>query len=71
MMDAIEVACAALFEAGRADLAELVIGFEDEGGFYLEVMDELAGGGDWAVVDRAEALARQSLGQRPLERAAR
>jgi hypothetical protein len=68
VMAPIDVAHAALLEAGRGDLAECVIGFEDEDGFYLELFDDLTTKADLVVVDRAEAMARRSVGLEPRER---
>lgn len=57
----IDVAHAALMEAGRPDLAEIIIGFddEDERGFYLEVIDDDGlTEADWKLIGRAEDQAR-------------
>ena len=61
----IDVAHAALLEAGRPDLAEWIHGWEDEDGFYLEYDDDILDESDWAVIDKAETLARQSIGLGP------
>jgi hypothetical protein len=65
---AVNVAYAALTEAGRPDLAESVLGFEDEGGFYLEVNDFVLSEDEWALIDKAEQLARHAIGQLPVSR---
>lgn len=65
----IDVAHAALMEAGRPDLAEIIIGFDDDDGtFYLEVNDDILDEADWALVNKAENLGRQFAGQPPLVR---
>lgn len=60
-MTPIDVAHAALLEAGRPDLADGIIWYCDdseEGGGYIEFNDEILSESDWAIIDRAEALAR-------------
>lgn len=66
-MEPIDVAHAALLEAGRSDLAETIEGFEDEDGFYLESDEWILTEDDWAVINKAEALARASAGDPPRE----
>jgi hypothetical protein len=68
-MEPIDIAHAALLEAGRPDLADCIIGFEDEQGFYLEVMDEL-GADELDIVNRAETLARGFVGLPAIDRSA-
>lgn len=65
----IDVAHAALQEAGRSDLAEGILGWEDEDGFYLEYEDDILNPDDWVVVDRAETMARAFVGLPPRQRA--
>lgn len=65
---AIEVAYGALLEVGRPDLTELIIWYDDDDGGYLEANDDILSDADWVNVDRAEALARQSIGFAPLQR---
>lgn len=68
-MRPIDVAHAALLEAGRRDLADWIHGWEDEDGFYLEFDDdEILDEADWVLIERAENLARQSLGLPPRDR---
>ncbi len=61
-MAPIDVAHAALMEAGRRDLAEWIHGWEDADGFYLEYDDHILSDADWAIIDRAETIARMSVG---------
>jgi hypothetical protein len=65
---AAEVAFSALREVGRDDLATEMLWFQDEAGPYVEVDALMLGAADWALVDRAEALARQSIGMPPRAR---
>jgi hypothetical protein len=67
-MEPIDVAWAALVEAGRRDLALEITGWEDEGGFYLEADRTILSAADWKLIDRAEDIARQSIGLGPYER---
>lgn len=72
----VDVAYAALVEAGRPDLAQLVVWYDDEDdsawpgatGGYLEVNDLVLDEADWALVDKAEVIARASIGLPPLDR---
>ena len=68
---ATEVAYAGLREIGRDDLAQSILGFDagDGFGFYLEVDDFILSDADWKLIDKAEALGRQAIGQPPAERA--
>ena len=63
----IEVAYGALMEVGRQDLALLILRFPDDGG-YIEVNDDILSDADWALVDKAETLARASIGFPPIDR---
>lgn len=57
----VDVAAAALAEAGRTDLVDLIVWFDDPdspGGGYLEVVDEVAGWNDYRLIDKAEQMAR-------------
>ena len=65
-MEPIDIAHAALLEAGRPDLADVIIGFDDDGGFYVEVLDWELAAEDLVVIDKAECLARQSVGLPPI-----
>ena len=71
---AIDVAHAALMEAGRPDLAESIIGFDDDDGFgfYLEVnldiLDRTPTDDDLTLIVKAENLARMSVGMPTIER---
>jgi hypothetical protein len=69
-MQHIDVAHAALMEAGRPDLAESIIGRDDDDGFgfFLEVNDDIMTDDEWALINKAENMARQFIGQSPLER---
>ena len=69
-MRAVDIAHAALCEAGRPDLADEILWFEDDGG-YIEVDSEILNEFEWQLVNRAESLARASLGLPPIERATR
>ena len=69
-MRAVDIAHAALCEAGRRDLADEILWFEDDGG-YLEVDSEILTEDEWQLVNRAESLARASLSLPPIERATR
>ena len=63
------IAGAALDEVGRRDLSLLIQVFiDDDGSPYIEVNDEILGEDDWAIVDKAEDLLRQSYGFAPMER---
>lgn len=68
-MHPVDVAHAALLEACRPDLAELIVWFEDDLGGYIEVTDEIVSEADYVMIDRAETLARQSVGLGPYPRA--
>ncbi len=59
----VDVAYAALVEAGRPDLAQLIVWYDDEvdAGGYLEVNDLILSEDDWALVDKAEVIARASI----------
>lgn len=67
---AVNVAYWALIEAGRPDLAEIIVWFdEDDGnGGYLEVTDHILDEHDWNLVDKAETIARAFVGLPPIER---
>lgn len=67
-MRPVDIAHAALMEAGRPDLAALISWFEDEHGGYIEVTDEIVSETDYEVIDRAETLARQVIGLGPYPR---
>ena len=58
---AADIASAALLEAGRPDLAQLVQFFLDDAcSFYLEPMDEVFGA-DLDLMQRAERLALEAI----------
>lgn len=63
----VDIAYAALVEVGRRDLANLILWFDDDGG-YIEVNDEILSDAEWALIDKAEVIARASIGLPPLER---
>ena len=65
-LEPIEVAYAALVEAGRPDLARWIHGWKCDQGFYLDYDGDDATGVDWALIYRAETLARQAIGLPPL-----
>lgn len=69
---AIEVAYAALMEVGRRDLANNISGHDenDGHGFYIEVFDDEINDADWAIIDKAETLAREAIGLAPFGRSA-
>lgn len=68
-MRAVDVAYAALVEVGRPDLANGIAWFdEDWPGGYLEVNEVILGEADWALITRAETIARQSIGLPPIDR---
>lgn len=67
-MRPVDVAHAALMEAGRPDLAELIVWFDDEHGGYIEVTDEIVSEDDYVLIDRAETLGRQFAGLPPYPR---
>lgn len=68
-MEPIDIAHAALLEAGRPDLADGIHGWDDESdGFYLEFDDDILDESDWAWIDKAETIARQSVGLPPIIR---
>ena len=56
-MTPIDVAYAALCDAGRPDLALLIVWMDDEPGGYIELLDEVSDA-DGVLVMRAEQLAR-------------
>jgi len=57
-VNVVDITHAALLEAGRPDLADLVQFFEnDDGSLYLEPMDEVSPA-DLKLMLRAEALAK-------------
>jgi len=60
----IDVVDAALMDIGRPDLANIVTWFDEDDGLsgYVEVNDDILNEADWAIVDRAEALACQAFG---------
>lgn len=62
------MAHAALMEAGRPDLAEIIVWCDDELGGYIEVNESILYRTDWEIVDRAETLARQFVGLPPYPR---
>jgi hypothetical protein len=62
-----DVAHAALMEAGRPDLAELIAWFPGDGG-YLEANDDILDEADWSIISKAETLARASIGMPPIVR---
>lgn len=64
---AVDVAHAALMEAGRPDLADVIAWFPDDGG-YIEVNTTLLDEPDWELIDRAENIARAFIGLPPIER---
>ncbi len=61
----IDIAHAALCEVGRRDLADTIRGYVDEDGFYLECDDWILSAADWSLIDKAETLARASVGDPP------
>lgn len=67
-MRPVDVAHAALMEAGRPDLAELIVWFDDEHGGYIEVTDEIVSEADYVLIDRAETLGREFVGLAPYPR---
>lgn len=67
-MRPVDVAHAALMEAGRPDLAELIVWFDDEHGGYIEVTDEIMSEADYVLIDRAETLGREFVGLAPYPR---
>mgnify|MGYP001769726114 CR=1 FL=1 len=67
-MRPVDVAHAALMEAGRPDLAELIVWFDDEHGGYIEVTDEIVSEPDYVLIDRAETLGREFVGLGPYPR---
>lgn len=69
-MTPVDVAHAALMEAGRPDLADVICWFEDEQGGYIEVADEIMSEDDYVLIDRAETLARSFVGLEPYPREA-
>lgn len=71
-MRPVDVAHAALLEAGRPDLAEMIVWFEDDDGDggYIEVTDFLVDEADYEVIDRAETLGRRFVGLGPYPRSA-
>lgn len=57
LMNAAEVARAALLEAGRPDLADIVLAFvDDDGAYYLEPLDDVTDPADLELLDRATAI---------------
>lgn len=66
-MQHIDVAHAALMEAGRPDLAESIKGFEDEDGFYLESDEWILTDDEWDLIIKAEVMARAFVGLPPRE----
>ena len=64
----VDVAYAALVDAGRPDLAQLIVWYDDVDGGYLEVNDLVLNEADWALVDKAEVIARAFIGLPPLDR---
>jgi hypothetical protein len=68
----VDVAHAALMEAGRPDLAAAITWFEGPGqdfdGGYLEANDDIYEDADWALIDKAETIARRSVGLPPINR---
>jgi hypothetical protein len=63
----VDVAHAALMEAGRPDLAETIAWFPECGG-HIEVNTILLDEPDWELIDRAENIARAFIGLPPIER---
>lgn len=63
----VEIAFAALCEVGRRDLALNILWFDEDGG-YIEYDDDILDEADWALIDRAETIARASIGLPPMER---
>ncbi len=64
----VDVAFGALVEVGRRDLAMLIAWFEDEEGGYLEANGHVLSHHEWSLIDKAEDLARASVGQPPRAR---
>ena len=67
-MHPVDVAHAALLDVGRPDLGELIMWFDDEHGGYIEANGRVLTEAEWALVDRAETLARQVVGLGPYPR---
>lgn len=67
-MRPVDVAHAALLEAGQPDLAELIVWFDDDEGGYIEVTDEIVSEDDYVLIDRAETLGRRFIGLGPYPR---
>lgn len=67
-MRPVDVAHAALLEAGRPDLAGIIVWVDDELGGYIEVNESILYRSDWEIVDRAETLARRFVGLAPYPR---
>ena len=61
----VDVAFGALVEVGRRDLAHLIAWFEDELGGYLEADGHVLSHHEWDLIDKAEDIARASVGQSP------
>ena len=67
----VDIAYAALVEAGRPDLALLIVWYDDDDcGGYLEVNDLILTEDDWDLVDKAEVIARAFIDLPPLDRPA-
>ena len=67
-MRPVDVVHSALMEAGRPDLADIIVWFDDEYGGYVEVTDEIVSEDDYVLIDRAETLGRQFVGLPPYPR---
>jgi len=68
LITVLNLARTVLVDVGRPDLAELILWFDDDGG-YIEVMDpDDLDEPDWAIIDKAETIARASIGLPPLAR---
>ena len=67
-MTPIDVAHAALMEAGRPDLAEIIVWIDEDEWSHIEVTDLICGEPEWELIDRAENIARAFIGMAPIER---
>ncbi len=71
MLEPVDIAHAALMEAGRPDLAAEIIWYlesDTPGDGYIEFNFDILSDDDWALIDKAESLARQAYGLPPIER---
>lgn len=57
----IDIACGALLEVGRADLALNIAWYDEEPHGYIQPFDDLSLA-DMALIERAESLALEAIG---------